>query len=281
MTEKDFRKLVTDLELTKLDKEEIDNLRLKLLDILKKDIKHFEIDDLVNALSLKWGVSYHNEKEVSFTLIVKNVKINNFPLTNQSLINEVFNALLYNLNIDKKDNIGYDEVRNAVYVISDGLKINILLRYNEEINYQTEYFLVNDDLKHKFINLAASDFNLFKNTVILIKYLANDSMVDISTYMISLLLYYGLSENFTTHTYEAYLKEFNHSIDDYLKGIKIDQDDDTYRRLEVERINQPKKMYTIVDIANPKINLTANAGEAFSQDLRKLKKSIQKVLENH
>ena len=77
MTEKDFRKLVTDLELTKLDKEEIDNLRLKLLDILKKDIKHFEIDDLVNALSLKWGVSYHNEKEVSFTLIVKNVKINN------------------------------------------------------------------------------------------------------------------------------------------------------------------------------------------------------------
>ena len=281
MTEKDFRKLVTDLELTKDDKDKIEDLKHHLLDIFNKELKHFTVVSLDNALSLKWGVSYHEAKEISFVLIVTGVKIDNFHLTNASLINEMFNALLYNLNIDKKDNIGYDNLRNAVYVLYNNQKINILLRYDNIINYQTDYFIEQDNLKHKFINLASNDFNLFKNSVILIKYLATTNNIDISTYMISLLLYYGLSENFTTHTYDAYLKEFNHAVDDYLKGIKIDQDDDTYRKMGLEKVNQAKKLYTIVDISNPKVNLTSTAGEAFSQDLKKLKKVIQKVIENH
>ena len=100
----------------------------------------------------------------------------------------------------------------------------------------------------------------------------------ISDYVIELLLYYGLSENFTKHTYEAYLKEFVHAVDDFTKGIKIDQDDETYRNLKVERVNLPKQPYMIIDIANPYINLTNKIGEAYLSELKKLKKIILKTL---
>ena len=97
--------------------------------------------------------------------------------------------------------------------------------------------------------------------------------------MIESLLYYGLSENFTKHTYELYLKEFVHAIDDLIKGVKIDQDNETYRKLNMERINLPKKQYMIIDVTDPKTNLVSGIGEAYIQDLRKLKKIILKLLE--
>ena len=49
---------------------------------------------------------------------------------------------------------------------------------------------------------------MFKNTVQILTYYRDLNNLDqISDYVIELLLYYGLSENFTKHTYEAYLKE--------------------------------------------------------------------------
>jgi hypothetical protein len=79
--------------------------------------------------------------------------------------------------------------------------------------------------------------------------------------------------------YEAYLKEFVHAVDDFTKGIKIDQDDETYRNLKVERVNLPKQPYMIIDIANPYINLTNKIGEAYLSELKKFKKIILKTLE--
>ena len=123
-------------------------------------------------------------------------------------------------------------------------------------------------------------FNLFKNTIQLITYYRDINNLDsISTYVIESLLYYGLSENFTRHTYELYLKEFIHAIDDLSKGVKIDQDNETYRKLNIERINLPKKQYMVIDVTDPKTNLVSGIGEAYLTDLRKLKKIILKLLE--
>ena len=115
--------------------------------------------------------------------------------------------------------------------------------------------------------------------LILTYYRDINNLEQITDYVISLLLYYGLSENFTKHTYELYLKEFVHAIDDFSKGIKIEQDDETYRNLNVEKVNIPKKQYMIIDVADPKVNITNNVGEAYIQELRKFKKIILKLLE--
>ena len=162
----------------------------------------------------------------------------------------------------------------------DKYNLNILIRFKEELNYQTKNFIKTDELRWAFVNLAGSEFNLFKNTIQLLTYYRDqNSLTQITDYVIELLLYYGLSENFTKHTYEAYLKEFVHAIDDFTKGVKIDQDDQTYRNLKVEKLTSPKQPYMIVDIANPIINLTNKIGEAYLSELKKFKKIILKIIE--
>jgi hypothetical protein len=188
--------------------------------------------------------------------------------------------LVFEHNLDKNNQISLDSSSNSIKVILKNYTLNILIRFKDTLNYQTNHFINIDDLRVSFINLASSEFNLFKNTIQLLTYYRDiNNLEQITDYVISLLLYYGLSENFTKHTYELYLKEFVHAIDDFSKGIKIEQDDETYRNLNVEKVNIPKKQYMIIDVADPKVNITNNVGEAYIQELRKFKKIILKLLE--
>jgi hypothetical protein len=206
--------------------------------------------------------------------------INSFPLMNQAAINAVWNFLVFNYNLDKVNLISINNQTNSINYTYNNYNINLSIRFSEELNYQTSFFIKEDELRNAFVNLAGSEFNLFKNTVQILTYYRDLNNLDqISDYVIELLLYYGLSENFTKHTYEAYLKEFVHAVDDFTKGIKIDQDDETYRNLKVERVNLPKQPYMIIDIANPYINLTNKIGEAYLSELKKFKKIILKTLE--
>ena len=52
MTEKDFRKVVTDLELTKLDKEETNNFISSLENDLKNKLHYMKVNSLKKAGNL-------------------------------------------------------------------------------------------------------------------------------------------------------------------------------------------------------------------------------------
>jgi hypothetical protein len=213
-------------------------------------------------------------------LVVDNPVINSYPLMNQAILHEVWNFFVFEYKLDKINQIQIDYNLNSIKVNLDQYNLNLLIRFNEVLNYQTNFYISTDELKTTFINIAASEFNLFKNTIQLITYYRDINNLDsISTYVIESLLYYGLSENFTRHTYELYLKEFIHAIDDLSKGVKIDQDNETYRKLNIERINLPKKQYMVIDVTDPKTNLVSGIGEAYLSELRKLKKIILKLLE--
>ena len=280
MTEKDFRKVVTDLELTKLDKEEISNFIYSLENDLKSKLHYMKVNSLKKAGNLAASTIYSGCKNLDLMLVLETPVLNSFPLMNQAAINEVWNYLVFEHNLDKNNQISLDSSSNSIKVILKNYTLNILIRFKDTLNYQTNHFINIDDLRVSFINLASSEFNLFKNTIQLLTYYRDiNNLEQITDYVISLLLYYGLSENFTKHTYELYLKEFVHAIDDFSKGIKIEQDDETYRNLNVEKVNIPKKQYMIIDVADPKVNITNNVGEAYIQELRKFKKIILKLLE--
>jgi hypothetical protein len=280
MTEKDFRKVVTDLELTKLDKEEINNFIYSLENDLKSKLHYMKVNSLKKAGNLATSTIYSGCKNLDLMLVLETPVLNSFPLMNQAAINEVWNYLVFEHNLDKNNQISLDSSSNSIKVILKNYTLNILIRFKDTLNYQTNHFINIDDLRVSFINLASSEFNLFKNTIQLLTYYRDiNNLEQITDYVISLLLYYGLSENFTKHTYELYLKEFVHAIDDFSKGIKIEQDDETYRNLNVEKVNIPKKQYMIIDVADPKVNITNNVGEAYIQELRKFKKIILKLLE--
>lgn len=281
MTEKDFRKVVTELELTKTDKEEINLFIEKLENNLKEKLTYLKVIELKKAGNLYTNTLYHGSKNLELMLVLDTPIINSYPLMNQAAINELWNFFVFEYQLDKINQISIDNQTNSINVLIENYNVNILIRFKDVLNYQTTNFIKTDEIRWSFVNLAGSEFNLFKNTIQLLTYYKDmNGLNQISDYVIELLLYYGLSENFTKHTYEAYLKEFVHAIDDFTKGIKIDQDDETYRNLKVEKVNSGKQPYMIIDIANPLVNLTSKIGEAYLSELKKFKKIILKVLES-
>lgn len=280
MTEKDFRKIVTDLELTKSDKEEINLFISELEENIKSKLNYLNVLELKKAGALYTNTMYHGANNLELMLVLDMPKINSYPLMNKAAINAIWNFFVFEYNLDKINQISINEQTNSIDVVLPNYKLNVLIRFKETLNYQTANFIKTDEVRWSFVNLAGSEFNLFKNTIQLLTYYRDtNNLNQITDYVIELLLYYGLSENFTKHTYEAYLKEFVHAIDDFVKGIKIDQDDETYRNLKVERVNVTKQPYMIIDIANPSVNLTAKIGEAYIAELKKFKKIILKTLE--
>lgn len=280
MTEKDFRKIVTDLELTKSDKEEINSFISELEENIKSKLNYLNVLELKKAGAVYTNTMYHGANNLELMLVLDMPKINSYPLMNKAALNAIWNFFVFEYNLDKISQISINEQTNSIDVVLPNYKLNVLIRFKETLNYQTANFIKTDEVRWTFVNLAGSEFNLFKNTIQLLTYYRDiNNLNQITDYVIELLLYYGLSENFTKHTYEAYLKEFVHAIDDFVKGVKIDQDDETYRNLKVERINITKQPYMIIDIANPSVNLTAKIGEAYITELKKFKKIILKTLE--
>lgn len=280
MTEKDFRKIVTSLELTKTDKEEINNFINTLEEKLKQKLTNLNVLSLNKAGTLYTNTLYHGSKNLELMLVLDTPKINSYPLMNQAALNFLWNFFVFEYELDKINQISINNQTNSIDVVLPNYNLNILVRFNESLNYQTDNFIKNDEIRWAFVNLAGSEFNLYKNTIQLLTYYRDAyNLNQIDNYVIELLLYYGLSENFTKHTYEAYLKEFVHGIDDFTKGIKIDQDDETYRNLKIEKVNISKQPYMIIDISNPSINLTSKIGEAYLTELKKFKKIILKTLE--
>lgn len=280
MTEKDFRKIVTSLELTKTDKEEINTFINTLEEKLKQKLSNLNVLNLNKAGALYTNTLYHGSKNLELMLVLDTPKINSYPLMNQAALNSLWNFFVFEYELDKINQISINNQTNSIDVVLPNYNLNILVRFNESLNYQTTNFIKNDEIRWAFVNLAGSEFNLYKNTIQLLTYYRDVyNLNQIDNYVIELLLYYGLSENFTKHTYEAYLKEFVHAIDDFTKGIKIDQDDETYRNLKIEKVNISKQPYMIIDISNPSVNLTSKIGEAYLTELKKFKKIILKTLE--
>lgn len=280
MTEKDFRKIVTSLELTKTDKEEINTFINTLEEKLKQKLSNLNVLNLNKAGALYTNTLCHGSKNLELMLVLDTPKINSYPLMNQAALNSLWNFFVFEYELDKINQISINNQTNSIDVVLPNYNLNILVRFNESLNYQTTNFIKNDEIRWAFVNLAGSEFNLYKNTIQLLTYYRDVyNLNQIDNYVIELLLYYGLSENFTKHTYEAYLKEFVHAIDDFTKGIKIDQDDETYRNLKIEKVNISKQPYMIIDISNPSVNLTSKIGEAYLTELKKFKKIILKTLE--
>lgn len=281
MTEKDYRSLITSLELTKEDRQLINEKIIELFSILKNNVRYFDIIDYYKVDSTADLTTYHERNVIDFAIVIDNCNLNSFPLVNQGVLNEIWNVLVFKYNIEKQSNISIDYTFNKVFVILDNFSYNIYIRYNKELDFQTDFYISQDKIRLSFVNKAQEDFKLYKNTLQLIKYYKDQEGLSlINDYMIDLFLYYGICNNFTYHTYELYLKEFIHAIEDFLKGIRIDQDDETYRALGVERSPLLKKSHMLIDIGDPKKNLTFNIGEAYLTEVRKLKKVILSTFEN-
>ena len=95
MTEKEFRKLVTDLEMPRAFKDEV----TKNLELIKESIpsmlKEAKLLDICKIGSIARSTMLNNESSVDLMVVYKYSSLKSFKLVNQLIINALVNTVSY------------------------------------------------------------------------------------------------------------------------------------------------------------------------------------------
>ena len=282
MTEKEFRKLVTDLEMPRAFKDDVSNKLESIKESVVKNLESPSLIDIIKIGSLPRSTMLNNENNVDLMAIFSYNVDKSFRLVNQLIINTLTNTVAYLFDsIKKPSDIEYIPILNIVSFNIDEVFYNIYVRY--ENNNQEDIEFINSKQLEKhvlFTEFANRDYTYFRNTMVIIKHFRNEQKINISGHILETLLYYSLNEYFKDNHYETYLNAFIRGIDDFLKQKQIEISDDILKKMEVSKETATiHKGYVIVDPTDPTINLTAGITEIKINEYRKLKKAISKVID--
>lgn len=282
MTEKEFRKLVTDLEMPRAFKDNVTNNAELIKEELSKSLVKATLIDVLKIGSLARSTMLNDEVNVDLMVTVKYESNKTFTLFNQLIINNITNTVAYLFDsIKKPSDIEYNQQLNYISFNIDNVIYNIYVRYINN-GYEDIKFTDSKDIeKHVlFTELANRDYTYFRNTAVIIKYFRNEQKINISGHILEVLLYYSLNEYFKDNHYENYLNAFIRGIDDFLKQKPIKVSNDILEKLEVECDSAVNfKGYTIIDPTNISLNLVSGISEIKLNEYRKLKKAISKVID--
>ena len=282
MTEKEFRKLVTDLEMPRAFKDEVTkNLEL-IKDNIPSMLKEAVLLDICKIGSIARSTMLNTEDSVDLMVVYKYSSSKSFKLVNQLIINALINTVAYLFEeIKKPSDIEFNQSLNVVSFNISDIWYNIYVRYEKENMEDIEFTNYKEISKHSlFTEFANRDYTYFKNTVAIIKYFRNEQKINISGHILEVLLYYSLNEYFKDNHYETYLNAFIRGIDDFLKQKKICVSNDILKKLEVTvETATPHKGYAIIDPTDESVNLVSGITEIKLNDYRKLKKAISKVID--
>lgn len=283
MTEKEFRKLVSEQEVTRAQKEQIQQMLEQIQTLLNSyDNNHYEIVEMYRGGSLAKGTMLNSCKEYDFFISAK-PKLNKvYNLTNKVIISEISNALIVNLEeVVKLSDIEYNDVLNRISFKYQEYFINLYINYEEEFEGVPAELVGNLEKKRiQFIELANKDYTCFRNAMQILRYYRDEEKLkNISGYLLEVLLYYSLREYCYDSRYEDYLNAFLKGLDDFINGKKIEVVSKMYHDLDVTPNSVVKKGYTVIDVASGKINLASDVTEISIADYRKLKKVVAKLVE--
>ncbi len=258
MTEKDFRKMVSDKEITKDEKNEINEIILKITEVIKNNLPDYlEFTDVYRLGSLKYATILKGENSLSIGL---NINLINDFLTAQEKVTIINNAIENIILLNLKD-------------INLQRKESLTLKY---LGYQIEIRLV-DKKETNIIEKLNSDYPLFRNTISILKQnLIEQKITTISDEILINLLGYSLNHYLVDNRYEGYIHAFISGIDEFLKGAFIDLDKKYYQEFNKEQNYDKKSEYTIINF-DTLDNLTKDINQNTLNDYRKFRKAIQKL----
>lgn len=284
MTEKEFRKLVSEQEVTKIQKEQIQEKFEYIKNILDKHQDYYKLVDYFKAGSFAKGTMLNTNNSYDMVVVVEPIIKKVFTLTNKVITNAIINAIICEIpEITKSSDIKYDELKNVITFKLGEDTINIIVYYNDVNGIEdlpTIYLSENEKKRIQFVELANRDYTYFRNAVQIIKYYRDEQKVNqISGYIIEVLLYYSLREYCFDTRYEDYLNAFLKGLDDFIGGKKIEVYDKMYQELNVTKQEIVKKGFMVMDVATGTINLSEDVNEIKIGDYRKLKKAISKLVD--
>ena len=204
------------------------------------------------------------------------IKPNSFVLDNYYVLNAIENIIIAEYpSITKLSNIDRNLQFNTISFKENDFTIYL------QIRYLNDFFQITDEEKRiNFVEIANKDYTYFRNTIKIIKYYRDEQKINISGYILEIMLYYSLNEYFKDNRYEDYLNGFIKTIDELIKGNKIEVSKDVYQKLNVDSNTNVKKTYMVLDVANPNNNLTDNINDLSIGEYRKLKKVLSKLIDN-
>lgn len=284
MTEKEFRKLVSEQEVTKIQKEKIQEKFDYIKNILDKHHDYYKLVDYFKAGSFAKGTMLNSNNSYDMVVVVEPIVKKVFSLTNKVITNEIINAIICEIpEITKSSDIKFDELKNVITFKLGEDTINIIVYYNDVNGIEdlpTIYLSENEKKRIQFVELANRDYTYFRNAVQIIKYYRDEQKINqISGYIIEVLLYYSLREYCFDTRYEDYLNAFLKGLDDFIGGKKIEVYDRMYQELNVTKQEIAKKGFMVMDVATGTINLSEDVNEIKIGDYRKLKKTISKLVD--
>ena len=282
MTEKEFRKLVSEQEVARSKKESMLQILENLKDIINSYDIHFSIVDMYRSGALAKGTLLNSQNDIDFVVVVEPKFSKIFNLVNKVIVNEISSALIINMpTIVKQSDLVFNEQKNTLTLSIDGYEISLAIYYNSKIEELPIEFLNENELKrNQFVELANRDYSYFRNTVQILKYFRDEQKVNyISGYLLEVLLYYSLKEYCFDLRYEDYLNAFLKGLDDFIGGKKIEVPSKMYHELGVTPESDAKRSFTVIDVATGKLNLAIDVNEIRIGDYRKLKKAISKLVD--
>lgn len=282
MTEKEFRKLVSEQEVARSKKESLLQILENVKDIINSYSIHFNIVDMYRSGALAKGTLLNSQTDIDFVIVVEPKFNKIFNLVNKVIVNEITSALIINMSsIIKASDLIFNDQKNTLTFNVDGYDISLAIYYNEIIEDLPIELLNSNELKrNQFVELANRDYSYFRNTVQILKYYRDEQKVNyISGYLLEVLLYYSLKEYCFDLRYEDYINAFLKGLDDFIGGKKIEVPDKMYRELGVEPSLDTKKSFTVIDVATGRLNLALEVNEIKIGDYRKLKKALSKLVD--
>ena len=167
MTEKEFRRLVTDLEIQSDERQKLNEYMDLVNNILTQaHFNHCQVIELKKAGSWAKGTMLNDTDEIDLMVVIKLSEAKPFVLENEAVLNAITNAFIYNLDtVQKLSDITRNQVRNCITVKMNNFKVNLYVRYEEG-----EYSLKNDELQIQFTEIANRDYTYFRNSLKIKKY---------------------------------------------------------------------------------------------------------------
>lgn len=276
MTEKEFRKLVTDLELSNDEKqvlnEKLDNIKALFTNYTTP---YFKTIDVKKTGSWAKGTMINDTDEIDMMIIVEPSYEKSFVLENEVILNDITNILITHLpTITKLSDIIRNVSRNSISIKMDNFLIHLHIRYRGDV-----FSSLLEEKQIEFTEIANRDYTYFRNALKIIQYYKGEQNIHISGYILEIILYYALNEYFKDNRYEDYLNNFIKALDDFMKGKKIEVSPDIYQKLNIHYESNVKKPYMVLDVVDPNNNLTDYVNEISLGEYRKLKKVISKLVD--
>lgn len=271
MTEKEFRKIVFDLELTNENKEMINNIKERISKNVEDISNNNKIIGILKGGKLASGILSNNNRNIDFILLVETYSKKEELLINHLIRNEVINCIAYKSDsIKKYSDIVFDEKENMISFKMDDYLINLLIRYQNLELFNIEY-----EYSHNlFIEEYNKSFTYYRNTLQIIDDTISKNNIQLGNfYIIEILLAYSLNMMFSVNRYENYLYVFSKGIEDLLTGKKID-----INKSILDSTKGIKNEYTVIDPIKG-INLFSNVSIQTLNELRRLKKEINKMID--